>query len=84
MFDFLRDTVSKVPDLGGPDAAGEDRSATKRRLGCIQHSCFLVWGKKSEDRNLYCYLSVNAGRFQKMKSMVMRMGLKGYAWYANL
>nr|XP_043630533.1 dr1-associated corepressor-like [Erigeron canadensis] len=31
VFDFLRDIVSKVPDLGGTDAAGEDRPATKRR-----------------------------------------------------
>ncbi|KAL0437145.1 UNVERIFIED_CONTAM: Dr1-associated corepressor [Sesamum radiatum] len=30
VFDFLRETVSKVPDLGGSDAV-EDRSATKRR-----------------------------------------------------
>ncbi|KAJ0230254.1 Histone superfamily protein [Hirschfeldia incana] len=29
IFDFLRDTVSKVPDLGGSE--GEDRPATKRR-----------------------------------------------------
>ena len=31
VFDFLRDIVSKVPDLGGSE--GEDRPATKRRLG---------------------------------------------------
>ncbi|XP_020552407.1 dr1-associated corepressor-like isoform X2 [Sesamum indicum] len=31
VFDFLRETVSKVPDLGGSDAVVEDRSATKRR-----------------------------------------------------
>lgn len=31
MFDFLRDTVSKVLDLGGSDAAAEDTSAAKRR-----------------------------------------------------
>jgi len=31
VFDFLRDTVAKVPDLGGSDT--EDQSATKRRLG---------------------------------------------------
>ncbi|KAK4441387.1 Dr1-associated corepressor [Sesamum alatum] len=31
VFDFLRDTVSKVPDLGGSDVVAEDRSATKRR-----------------------------------------------------
>ncbi|KAJ0594759.1 putative transcription factor Hap3/NF-YB family [Helianthus annuus] len=31
VFDFLRDIVGKVPDLGGSDAAGEDRSAPKRR-----------------------------------------------------
>lgn len=31
VFDFLRDIVGKVPDLGGSEA--EDRSATKRRLG---------------------------------------------------
>ncbi|KAI3450085.1 hypothetical protein Pfo_006750 [Paulownia fortunei] len=31
VFDFLKDTVSKVPDLGGSDAAAEDKSATKRR-----------------------------------------------------
>ncbi|XP_035545846.1 dr1-associated corepressor-like isoform X3 [Juglans regia] len=31
VFDFLRDIVNKVPDLGGFDAADEDRSAAKRR-----------------------------------------------------
>lgn len=30
VFDFLKETVDKVPDLGGSEA--EDRSATKRRL----------------------------------------------------
>ncbi|PON74093.1 Transcription initiation factor [Parasponia andersonii] len=31
VFDFLKDIVSKVPDLGGSDTAGEDRSVAKRR-----------------------------------------------------
>nr|XP_043634207.1 dr1-associated corepressor-like [Erigeron canadensis] len=31
VFDFLREIVGKVPNLGGSDAPGEDRSATKRR-----------------------------------------------------
>ncbi|KAL0285302.1 UNVERIFIED_CONTAM: Dr1-associated corepressor [Sesamum calycinum] len=31
VFDFLKDTVSKVPDLGGSDAATEDKCATRRR-----------------------------------------------------
>lgn len=31
VFDFLKETVGKVPDLGGSEA--EDQSATKRRLG---------------------------------------------------
>ncbi|XP_022880026.1 dr1-associated corepressor-like isoform X2 [Olea europaea var. sylvestris] len=31
VFDFLKDTVSRVPDLGASDAAAEDRSAAKRR-----------------------------------------------------
>lgn len=31
VFDFLKDAVSKVPDLGGSDAVGDDRSS-KRRL----------------------------------------------------
>ncbi|RWR83408.1 dr1-associated corepressor-like protein [Cinnamomum micranthum f. kanehirae] len=31
VFDFLREIVSKVPDMGGSDAAGEDRSITRRR-----------------------------------------------------
>lgn len=31
VFDFLREIVSKVPDLGCSDASGEDRSAAKRR-----------------------------------------------------
>ncbi|GAV68374.1 CBFD_NFYB_HMF domain-containing protein [Cephalotus follicularis] len=31
VFDFLKEIVSKVPDLGGSDAAGEDRSVAKRR-----------------------------------------------------
>lgn len=35
VFDFLKDIVSKVPDLGGSEAAGEDRSVTKRRFGKI-------------------------------------------------
>ncbi|KAJ7960479.1 Dr1-associated corepressor like [Quillaja saponaria] len=30
-FDFLRDIVSKVPDLGGSDATSEDRTVAKRR-----------------------------------------------------
>lgn len=34
-FDFLRETVSKVPDLSCSDAAGEDRSATKKRFAII-------------------------------------------------
>lgn len=34
MFDFLRDIVSKVPDLGGSEATtGEDRCPVKRRFG---------------------------------------------------
>jgi len=32
MFDFLKDVVSKVPDYGHSDAAGDDRTAPKRRL----------------------------------------------------
>lgn len=32
VFDFLREIVSKVPDLGCSDAGGEDRSASKRRF----------------------------------------------------
>ncbi|KAL1543998.1 dr1-associated corepressor-like [Salvia divinorum] len=32
MFDFLRDTVHKVSDLGGVDAANEDKSTTKRKI----------------------------------------------------
>ncbi|KAH6791676.1 hypothetical protein C2S52_002153 [Perilla frutescens var. hirtella] len=39
VFDFLRDTVSKVPDLGGADAANEDRSATKRRKVSDDEEC---------------------------------------------
>lgn len=35
VFDFLKDIVSKVPDLGGSEAAGEDRSVTKRRFDKI-------------------------------------------------
>ncbi|XP_057953424.1 uncharacterized protein LOC131147835 isoform X2 [Malania oleifera] len=31
VFDFLREIVSKVPDLSGYDAVGEDRSIVKRR-----------------------------------------------------
>lgn len=31
VFDFLRHIVKKVPDLGGSDTAGEDRSTVKRR-----------------------------------------------------
>ncbi|KAJ0021529.1 hypothetical protein Pint_31529 [Pistacia integerrima] len=31
VFDFLREIVSKVPDLGGSDTAGDDRSVAKRR-----------------------------------------------------
>jgi hypothetical protein len=33
VFDFLKDIVSKVPDLGGSEASGEDRSVAKRRFG---------------------------------------------------
>ena len=31
VFDFLKDTVSKVPDLGGSVATGDDQTVTKRR-----------------------------------------------------
>lgn len=31
VFDFLKDTVSRVPDLGGSEASADDRSATKKR-----------------------------------------------------
>lgn len=31
VFDFLKDTVSKVPDLGGSAATGDDQAVTKRR-----------------------------------------------------
>ncbi|KAH7654878.1 Transcription factor CBF/NF-Y/archaeal histone domain-containing protein [Dioscorea alata] len=31
VFDFLRDTVNRVPDLGGSDAGGEDRAAKRRK-----------------------------------------------------
>uniref|UniRef100_A0A6M2FC23 Transcription factor CBF/NF-Y/archaeal histone domain-containing protein n=1 Tax=Populus davidiana TaxID=266767 RepID=A0A6M2FC23_9ROSI len=31
VFDFLREIVCKVPDLGGPDAAGDERGVAKRR-----------------------------------------------------
>ncbi|KAG7555835.1 Histone-fold [Arabidopsis suecica] len=37
IFDFLRDTVAKVPDLGGSDT--EDQSATKRRKVIDESSC---------------------------------------------
>ncbi|CAL9230906.1 unnamed protein product [Arabidopsis halleri] len=37
IFDFLRETVGKVPDLGGSDA--EDQSATKRRKVVDESSC---------------------------------------------
>ncbi|KAL8544975.1 hypothetical protein ACS0TY_005257 [Phlomoides rotata] len=30
-FDFLKDVVNKVPDLGGSDGAAEEKSATKKR-----------------------------------------------------
>ena len=32
VFDFLKDIVSKVPDLGGSGATSDDRSVTKRRF----------------------------------------------------
>ncbi|CAN0905110.1 Dr1-associated corepressor [Linum grandiflorum] len=31
LFDFLRETVDKVPDLGSSDAAADDQHGTKRR-----------------------------------------------------
>ncbi|KAK7281556.1 hypothetical protein RIF29_09656 [Crotalaria pallida] len=31
VFDFLKDIVSKVPDLGGSAASGDDHAVTKRR-----------------------------------------------------
>ncbi|KAJ6844499.1 DNA polymerase epsilon subunit C-like isoform X2 [Iris pallida] len=31
VFDFLKETVSKVPDLGGSDAGGDDRSSKRRK-----------------------------------------------------
>lgn len=36
VFDFLKDIVKRVPDLGGSDTAVEDRSAAKRRLGQVE------------------------------------------------
>jgi hypothetical protein len=33
VFDFLREIVSKVPDLGGPDAAFDEHGIGKRRFG---------------------------------------------------
>lgn len=30
VFDFLKDIVSKVPDMGTSDAGGDDRSAKRR------------------------------------------------------
>lgn len=41
-FDFLKDTVRRVPDLGGSDAVSDDRSATKRRYGKIGFIFFYV------------------------------------------
>lgn len=41
IFDFLRETVGKVPDLGGSDT--EDQSATKRRLGPRSFSFQKLW-----------------------------------------
>lgn len=41
MFDFLKDTVSRVPDLGGSEASADDRSATKKRYGTSYDSCFI-------------------------------------------
>ena len=35
MFDFLRDIVSKVPDYGHADTAGDDRNMLKRRLAVL-------------------------------------------------
>lgn len=32
VFDFLKDIVSKVPDLGGSVATGDDHAVTKRRF----------------------------------------------------
>ncbi|KAL8196074.1 hypothetical protein R6Q57_025074 [Mikania cordata] len=36
VFDFLREIVGKVPDLGGSDAAGEDKSSTKRSRKVVE------------------------------------------------
>ncbi|KAG5053237.1 hypothetical protein JHK87_005435 [Glycine soja] len=38
VFDFLKDIVSKVPDLGGSVATGDDHAVTKRR--------FVLWIRK--------------------------------------
>ena len=35
VFDFLKDIVSKVPDLGGSVATGDDHAVTKRRLAAF-------------------------------------------------
>lgn len=32
VFDFLRDIVRRVPDLGGSEAGGHDKSLVKKRL----------------------------------------------------
>lgn len=41
MFDFLREIVGKVPDLGGSDAAGEESFTTKRRLSRFLFNTFM-------------------------------------------
>lgn len=43
VFDFLKDIVSKVPDLGGSVATGDDQTVTKRRFVFGYCSCCLEW-----------------------------------------
>lgn len=40
LFDFLRETVSKVPELGGSEIASEDRSTST-----IKRRFFFLWRK---------------------------------------
>ena len=47
VFDFLKDTVSKVPEFGGSDAVGEDRSVAKRRSVNVNFN-LLVRGQENQ------------------------------------
>ncbi|KFK26401.1 hypothetical protein AALP_AA8G243800 [Arabis alpina] len=60
VFDFLKDTVAKVPDLGGSE--GEEQSATKRRKLVDESSCNDEYMMKATQMHEVKHTGVSRGR----------------------